>query len=327
MSNTYLEKIALNAFKAHAMAKKVGVIPDPSSPWKYALRKLRDSRGEPLQGKALQEGRIALGDISHNVYNQVAAKSRKLASNTELAEKINSSRAKLNASKIDPSFSKVGPIRGNELEFEGEHTLHTHPAGSRISNMRSKLDTQVYRTGKGAHRLSSPSGFEDYAEKNPLSPLERKEHFKRYQDSVEDFKEKSSPKNRAFIRSIDRTLMDKENRVTKVQGMLESVSDNNHDKAGRIDIVLGKLQAKINTLKNTAEGSSPKPFVPPTFDAARKVQTGGDMSIFNERHTPEPQRIVAPSVNTVSVTHIPPKPSFKKPKLFYFDHTARKAKT
>lgn len=40
-----LEKVALNAFTAREMAKRVGVIVDPNSNWKYALRNLRDGYG------------------------------------------------------------------------------------------------------------------------------------------------------------------------------------------------------------------------------------------------------------------------------------------
>lgn len=65
MRNRYLEKVALNSVKARAMAKQVGVIPDPESAWKYALRNLRDGRSLPLQGKALAESKAKLGDLSN----------------------------------------------------------------------------------------------------------------------------------------------------------------------------------------------------------------------------------------------------------------------
>ena len=69
--NKYLEKIAsfekqaLNAQAAREMAKKVGVIADPESNWKYALRNLRDGRGNPLEGQPRREALTRLaGGIS-----------------------------------------------------------------------------------------------------------------------------------------------------------------------------------------------------------------------------------------------------------------------
>lgn len=86
--NKYLEKIAseglvkeaLNAQKAREMAKKVGVIADPDSNWKYALRNLRDGRGNPLEGQAKREAinRLAGGRDLHREFQQMSAAQRKL---------------------------------------------------------------------------------------------------------------------------------------------------------------------------------------------------------------------------------------------------------
>jgi len=86
--NKYLEKIAseglvkqaLNAQKAREMAKKVGVIADPDSNWKYALRNLRDGRGNPLEGQARREAinRLAGGRDVHREFQQMSAGQRKL---------------------------------------------------------------------------------------------------------------------------------------------------------------------------------------------------------------------------------------------------------
>lgn len=86
--NKYLEKIAseglvkqaLNAQKAREMAKKVGVIADPDSNWKYALRNLRDGRGNPLEGQARREAinRLAGGRDVHREFQQMSGAQRKL---------------------------------------------------------------------------------------------------------------------------------------------------------------------------------------------------------------------------------------------------------
>lgn len=83
--NKYLEKVAeldkqaLNAMKAREMAARVGVIADPRSNWKYALRNLRDGRGNPLEGQALKEGmnRLAGGRDVRREYQQMSAMARK----------------------------------------------------------------------------------------------------------------------------------------------------------------------------------------------------------------------------------------------------------
>ncbi len=84
--NKYLEKIAsfekqaLNAQAAREMAKKVGVIADPESNWKYALRNLRDGRGNPLEGQPRREAltRLAGGRDIVREHQQMAAAQRKL---------------------------------------------------------------------------------------------------------------------------------------------------------------------------------------------------------------------------------------------------------
>lgn len=84
--NKYLEKIAsfekqaLNAQAAREMAKKVGVIADPDSNWKYALRNLRDGRGNPLEGQPRREAltRLAGGRDIIREHQQMAAAQRKL---------------------------------------------------------------------------------------------------------------------------------------------------------------------------------------------------------------------------------------------------------
>lgn len=70
-TNKFLEKIALNAAKAREMAKAVGVIPDHLTQWKYALRNLRNSSGNPLSGEALEQARVRLGALSSDGFKKV----------------------------------------------------------------------------------------------------------------------------------------------------------------------------------------------------------------------------------------------------------------
>lgn len=75
-----LEKVALNSFTAREMAKRVGVIVDSNSNWKYALRNLRDGMGEPLQGRERREAlnRLAGGRDLLREHQQMAAAQRKV---------------------------------------------------------------------------------------------------------------------------------------------------------------------------------------------------------------------------------------------------------
>ena len=67
--NRYLVKIALNAQKARKMAESVGIIPDGA--WKYALRNVRDGKGEVLQGEALNAAKEKIGDIQPGALKQI----------------------------------------------------------------------------------------------------------------------------------------------------------------------------------------------------------------------------------------------------------------
>jgi hypothetical protein len=65
-----IEKTALNAQKAHAMAKEVGLFPEGQ--WKWALRKLRNMRtGETLKGKELASAKRGMGSMSNNVWQKI----------------------------------------------------------------------------------------------------------------------------------------------------------------------------------------------------------------------------------------------------------------
>lgn len=56
----------MNAQKARAVAEKVGLIPDGN--WKWALRKLKDNKGNPLIGEKLEKARIGLGAMSEDSF-------------------------------------------------------------------------------------------------------------------------------------------------------------------------------------------------------------------------------------------------------------------
>ena len=153
--NKYLEKIAsfekqaLNAQAAREMAKKVGVIADPESNWKYALRNLRDGRGNPLEGKAKREGwnRLAGGRDIVREHQTMSAMQRKLRDVDEI-QYISQGKSTLmppsavhgaghlsRASKeldplVVPAEERVGNIIGTHAWFGNPKQLsvsHVHP--------------------------------------------------------------------------------------------------------------------------------------------------------------------------------------------------------
>jgi hypothetical protein len=124
--NKYLEKVALNALKARQMAKAVGVIPDHTSTWKYAVRNLRSGRGDALTGKALQEGRAKLGDVNHNTINKLKSISDKHGGSKgfEFSTRVNDS------GRIESNVIKGQEHKLRRAGSSVNDNLHTHPGTS-----------------------------------------------------------------------------------------------------------------------------------------------------------------------------------------------------
>lgn len=165
--NKYLEKIAslekqaLNAQAAREMAKKVGVIADPDSNWKYALRNLRDGRGNPLEGQPRREAltRLAGGRDIVREHQQMAAAQRKLRDVDEVQQlnvrgkevmpmtgifgrghvstssRLGDPLAETNAHIIDSSLDPHITAKYND----GISISHVHPGIPRGPVLKSKL--------------------------------------------------------------------------------------------------------------------------------------------------------------------------------------------
>jgi hypothetical protein len=152
-----MEKTALNAQKARAMAHDAGLFPEGQ--WQWALRNLRDSRGDLLQGKALADKKLGMGAIRNNDYqmlkryeekhghgsipftphyddkdNPVITDAIRNSGGTEFGGVINRdhSIASLGAGERgENSINAISPA-GQRILRGGQHTFHTHPGGSRI---------------------------------------------------------------------------------------------------------------------------------------------------------------------------------------------------
>lgn len=140
-----MTKEALNAFKAREMAKKVGIIADPSSAWKYAVRHLRKGTGEVLQGEQLSQAKIKLGDLSKGAYNKT--KSMDKSDGVEYAGQVSHSGDLVGE-------LKAGTKTGTTLT--GSQNLHTHPG---ITGPEIKYTNDVRDFNKARHSLAGPSGM------------------------------------------------------------------------------------------------------------------------------------------------------------------------
>lgn len=82
--NVGLLKVALNKAKATQMALDAGLIPEEGSAWRWALRHLRDARGNLLQGRALAEAKERLGRLTNHERQRIQAINRKTGGRFEI---------------------------------------------------------------------------------------------------------------------------------------------------------------------------------------------------------------------------------------------------
>ncbi len=208
--NVYLEKIAgftkeaLNALKARRMAEQVGVIPDPSSAWKWGLRQLRDGRGNALSGDALEKARIRMGAMSREGFDtlrkaQAAAPDREIGyhtlrgrvTGTHVGEARSVTTSPGSYQKIDPNLDGyIGHTHhgvGVDMSGFGRHPHHvTLPSGYHEHDVRWAHDTygriykkkledanysthlrQKLRDGMKSGRVSPPSAEAIWARHSP----------------------------------------------------------------------------------------------------------------------------------------------------------------
>lgn len=243
--NKYLEKVALNAQKARAMAKEVGVIADPRSQWKWALRNLRDDQGNALQGKALADAKGKLGSADNNAWQQIKAKQRKQAPGIELAGNLKN--GKVSNKKIYEGGQGYIPnaiadplISDSKAQFFHTHPASFHPeAGSRYADKirggEGLNDPLVIR--RRTHRYADMSGAEQAYHAFPMTPAQLKKEtksIKPFLDNQTDTLNRSAnliqkvrqgiPKRRQWVNGEDGTGII--TRAIKRMGRIEKGRDN-----------------------------------------------------------------------------------------------------
>jgi len=166
-----IEKIAVNAQKARAMAKEVGLLPIGN--WKYGLRNMRNMHtGDLLQGRELAMAKTKLGLSSNNAYQKIKSMSRKLPSKTETAGILDRKSGKL----LDSAIGDIntGTIKNN---INGKSiNLHTHPGhpgedrfgilgrtGKQISGRNTLHHVELSNIDENIKRIVNPRYEEDAA--------------------------------------------------------------------------------------------------------------------------------------------------------------------
>ena len=176
--NRYLEKVAelekeaLNALKARAMAHEAGVVVDPNLQWKWALRQFRGQRGELIQGKERSQvlnrlmGNPAAGN--NNFRQAIVKEQRKVRPVDEVQlQRID-----------DPEYNLVS----GDSVFRNTNNRET--AGQRkdlsdivISNSRlnTRFDTHVHPGGQDILRRLSIKNRSKLRMENEVDPFYHKE--------------------------------------------------------------------------------------------------------------------------------------------------------
>jgi len=191
-----LTKIALNALDARNMAKSVGL--QPAGNWKWALRSLRDGRGNVLQGKELATAKEGLGKMPNNLRQTLNSSSRQMGGRTEIATHADKVEGKLLYTKKAPSlkepnyydYSPLPKPPGSSInkhpfkndfytdgisvggEFKGypyvvqdggEHHIRVHTHAFKNNDINNKRP-EFKRAGHKDWRITTPSGSLNFAQ-------------------------------------------------------------------------------------------------------------------------------------------------------------------
>lgn len=169
----FMEKTALNAQEARAMAARAGLFPEGQ--WRWALRNLRDSRGDLLQGKEMADAKLSLGAMNNNSYQKLkrmeevqghgtVPKSGKVPG-TEFIGSVYTGNDKFKGATYAVSPGPRGESRAGGLRDaltdrnkrvwgKARHSFHTHPSSGRlyylnqIKNWRAQETSELFDYAK-----------------------------------------------------------------------------------------------------------------------------------------------------------------------------------
>ena len=190
--NKFLIKVALNAQKAREMAKRVGIIPDHLSQWKWGLRHLRDNRGEALTGKALEKAKIKrLGAMSEKSWDKLKKITSKVGPGIETAAIVDKTgRIRKIRAGTEPGYAPLDAKFFSHIKKTDGSFLHTHPDFRKSKELRKevaiakkqdpsvKYELENRLSSSNKHRNASSSGSLTHAKQNPKSMAEKKKQIK-----------------------------------------------------------------------------------------------------------------------------------------------------
>lgn len=204
--SSQLEKIALNIFKKQVIAKATGLIHDPESAFNYGVRHLRDGKGQPLAGKALEDARVGMGGMRgesfqrlKNVHAQNPDHEHAFnvvngnieggihVGNIGSVDQVTARKAGVaDKTTKNQSFGHSHPPSSEEHLDEFRQDIHNlkstdHPAGKILSKIQEKDLTDLTHP-TFPHRVTRPSGragVVPFGDKNKaLQGLDEGEHAK-----------------------------------------------------------------------------------------------------------------------------------------------------
>ncbi len=276
--NRYLVKIALNAQKARKMAESVGIIPDGA--WKYALRNVRNGKGEVLQGEALNAAKEKLGDIRPGALKQILEHQERARLKAGIKDVEISGRVQ--GDKVD------GLIYGDKpgsVKYRPSQNFHTHPGTkSDFERLSREMPTDRFSPDMREHLLANPSGASKQITTN---------NSKHFVDSVQARHELDSlykevlPIEKELIKykNINPVPSDIRNRVVELNNSKMSILS---------DPILVNREGEI-----LAEFKK-KHLNRPIYSLSK------DSDLFVFSHTKKPNIIVAPDIGVHSVSKFRP---------------------
>lgn len=138
--------LEITALKARQMSLKAGIIPNHTSDWKGALKKVRGARGELLSGKELSQVKLQMGFPENNVLQKLKSMERKVPSLHEVGYDPKTKefvKGELRAVS-PPNIKENGKLLPDNKQ---NNFIHTHPLHP------------TFKTGK--YREEVPSGTSD----------------------------------------------------------------------------------------------------------------------------------------------------------------------
>lgn len=176
--------LEITALKSRQMALKAGIIPDYTSDWKGALKKVRGARGELLSGKELNQAKLQMGYPENNVLQKLKSMERKTPLYHEVGyDPKNKEFIKGGFNNVSPANYKKDlkiPTNNKQIGF-----IHTHPLQPTL------------RFGKYQEEI--PSGIPDGSFKTNVKMVGQKKGISAYLGDMDIFRENKNTKFPIYV--------------------------------------------------------------------------------------------------------------------------------